>query len=193
MQRSETDIRLESANFVLRTMTVEDASLDWGSWLANPTTARMLNAKPRTLDLVERRTYVRSFDSLTSHLLGIWRKDCERLIGFWAIYVDLDRKEFLFNVLIGEAGDRDRGAQAETSDLIYAHFFEALDMKAALCTVSGQNEQMISYLRRRRWAPTGVTQRRSTTGDRMVTIHGFRLSKEDWRARFEEGWTEADA
>ena len=185
-------VRLESANFVLRTMTVADADLDWGSWLSNPTTARMLNAAPRKLELAERRAYVGKFDSRESYLLGIWRKVGDRLVGFWSIYVDPERKEFLFNVLIGSSDDRDRGAQKETSDLIYAHFFDVLGMDAVLCTVAGQNEQMIAYLKRRRWTQTGVSQRPSANGDRLIDIHHFRLSKEDWRARFDEGWTEAE-
>ena len=191
-QTSGVPIRLESANFVLRTMTLDDAALDWGGWLANPTTARMLNTAPRRMELAERQAYVRRFDSRASYLLGIWLKAQDRLIGFWSIYVDQERKEFLFNLLVGNSDDRDHGAQKETSDLIYAHFFDVLGMQAVRCTVAGQNEQMIAYLKRRRWTHTGTTQRPSATGDRLVVIHQSRLSKEDWRARFDEGWAEAE-
>ncbi|MBP6013329.1 MAG: GNAT family N-acetyltransferase [Alphaproteobacteria bacterium] len=188
---SGAPILLECADFVLRTMTLDDAALDWGGWLANPTTARMLNTKPRALDLAERQAYVRSFDSRSSHLVGIWTKGNDRLIGFWSIYVDFELREFLFNVLIGDASDRALGAQKQTSDAIYEYFFDKLGMSAVRCTVAGQNDQMIAYLRRRRWKPAGVTSRPSATGDRRVEIHHFRLSREDWRARFEDGWTEA--
>jgi RimJ/RimL family protein N-acetyltransferase len=185
-------IRLECANYLLRTMETADAALDWGGWLANPTTARLLNAAPRVLSVAEREAYIAAFDGRASHILGIWEKAGGALIGFWAIYIDETRREFLLNVLVGVAGARAKGAQNDTCDLIYEHFFDRLGMAAVRCTVSERNERMIDHLIRRRWTHVGSEEKPAADGMRPLVIHVFRLAREDWRARFEPGWREAE-
>ena len=181
-------ISLECAHYRLRTMTAADARPDWGSWLANPTTARLLNAAPRAMNEAERASYIARFDGRSCHLLGIWEKETGAFIGFWAIYVDEARREFLLNVVVGDLGARAKGAQNDTCDRIYEHFFNRLDMAAVRCTVSDRNDKMIDHLIRRRWTHVGTTVKPGTP---PATIHAFRLSREDWRARFEPGWQEA--
>lgn len=176
-------IRLESENFVLKTMEIPDAELDWGRWTANPTTARMLNAPRRVLSLTERQAYVSSFDSGNNHLLGIWEKPGGDLIGLWSIYVDEQRKEFLLNVLVGSSERRHNGALKETRHLIYQHFFEALGLESARCSVSAQNQQMIDFLLALQWERTGVSRKPSASGAGSVEIQQFRLPREVWRKR----------
>lgn len=180
-------ICLESANHLLRTMEPADALLDWGGWSANPTTARLLNAAPRAMSVGERQAYIARFDSKARHLLGIWEKDSARLVGLWAIYVNEAAREFLLNVLVGVGDARAKGAQDDTCELIYEHFFDRLDMLAVRCTVSERNEKMIRHLLQRRWTRVGASERESVAGERAVAIHLFRLSREDWRARVAEG------
>jgi RimJ/RimL family protein N-acetyltransferase len=181
-------IHLEDAGFILRTMEPADARLDWGGWLANPATARLLNTTPRTMNEAERAAYIARFDGRSCHLLGIWEKESGAFIGFWAIYVDEPYREFLLNVVVGDLGARAKGAQKDTCDLIYEHFFNTLGMAAVRCTVSDRNDRMIDHLIRRRWTHVGTTVKPGTP---PATIHAFRLSREDWRARFEPGWQEA--
>jgi RimJ/RimL family protein N-acetyltransferase len=186
-------ISLDCANYRLRTMTAADARLDWGGWLANPATARLLNAAPRTLSEAERAAYIARFDGRENHLLGIWEKGSDTLIGFWAIYVDTAARAFTLNVVVGDTSARAKGAQNDTCDLIYEHFFERLNMAAVRCTVSARNEKMIDHLIRRRWTHIGATTKPAVDGGSPLIIHAFRLTKEAWRMRSEPGWTEADS
>jgi hypothetical protein len=185
-------ISLECAKYRLRTMTAADARLDWGAWLANPTTARLLNAPPRALNEAQRAAYIARFDGRTCHLLGIWEKAGGAFIGFWAIYVDTKLREFVLNVVVGDMGARAKGAQNDTCDLIYEHFFERLNMAAVRCSVSARNEKMIDHLVRRRWTHVGATTKPAVDGGPPLVIHAFRLTKEAWRARSEPGWQEAE-
>jgi hypothetical protein len=186
-------ITLECANYRLRTMTGADARLDWGAWLANPATARVLNAAPRTLNEAQRAAYIARFDGRACHLLGIWEKAGDAFVGFWAIYVDARSREFVLNVVVGDTGARAKGAQNDTCDLIYDHFFNHLGMVTVRCTVSAENEKMIDHLIRRRWTHVGATTKPATGGGPPLVIHAFRLTKEAWRARSEPGWQEAES
>lgn len=179
--------RLESAGHILRTMEAADAALDWGGWLANPTTARMLNTTPRTLSLSEKQGYIAQFDSKAAHMLGIWEKGSDRLVGFWSIYVDEISKGFLLNVLVGVEDARAKGAQDDTCDLIYEHFFDQMGMKAVRCTVFQSNEKMIAHLAQRRWTRAGSSEKESATGAQPVKIYLYRLTRDDWRARVTAG------
>lgn len=164
-------------------MELGDAALDWGRWTANPTTARMLNAAPRVLSVAERQSYINSFDSRTGHLLGIWEKEHGELVGFWSVYVDEQRKEFLLNVLVGSSDRRHNGAVKETRHLIYRHFFEDLGMESVCCSVAGQNQQMIDFLLAHQWQRTGTARKPSAAGTGSVEIHQFRLTRDVWRRR----------
>jgi RimJ/RimL family protein N-acetyltransferase len=186
-------ISLDCANYRLRTMTTADAGLDWGAWLANPATARLLNTAPRTMSEAERAAYIARFDGRENHLLGIWEKASNTFIGFWAVYIDTSAREFVLNVVVGDTSARAKGAQNDTCDLIYEHFFERLNMTAVRCTVSARNEKMIDHLIRRRWTHVGATTKPAVDGGPPLIIHAFRLTKEAWRARSEPGWTEAES
>ena len=183
---SGVKIRLESTHYLLRTMEAADAALDWGRWLANPATARMLNAKPRTLSEDERRAYIERFDSRTSHLLGIWDRETEAFVGFWSVYVDERSKEFLINVLVGSNEHRHQGALKETRYHIYRHFFDTLGLNAVRCTVVGSNKKMIAFITENRWIEIGITRGPALDGTGMINIHQFRLGREVWEERREE-------
>lgn len=187
MQPAFTDrASLESEHYLLRPMVPADAFLAWGDWTADPETALALNATPRTLDVAARQKYIASFDRKVGHLIGIWQKKGGSLVGFWAVYVDEASKEFLLNVLVGEDRAREQGALKETRDLLYEYLFNERGMKAARCTVVAQNEKMIAFLRRHHWRQIASSQRAAPTAGGSVDVLAFRLSREDWRKRFEE-------
>lgn len=164
-------------------MQEADADLDWGRWIANPTTARLLNAAPREMSIAERRAYIARFDSRTSYLLGIWRRADDHLAGFWSIYIDPKLNAFTLNVLVGSADDRDQNALKETRDLLYPLFFEQLGLENALCSVTSRNEQMIAFLKRQRWTHEGTIQKPSATGSGSTDVLHFKLTREAWRQR----------
>lgn len=180
---SGAKLSLNSATYLLRTMEMADAELAWGRWTENPTTARLLNTTARAMTVTERRAYIAAFDSRSSYLLGIWEQSSNDLVGFWSIYVDQQRKEFLLNVLVGSSDRRHKGAIKETRHLIYQHFFEGLGMESVRCSVTGQNHQMIAFLLEHRWVREGASRKPAASGSGAVDIHHFRLTRDIWRAR----------
>src|SRR6267378_4216155 len=107
-------IRLETPHFVLRHIEFADVTPRWGAWLADPAKARMINAPVRALDVEALHKYVHDHDRIAGHVLGIFTKTAGEMVGFWAVYVDWERSEFLLSVLIGERGRQSRDARDET-------------------------------------------------------------------------------
>lgn len=185
-------VEFESPNLILRAMQASDAQLDWGRWFLNAEAAKHLNMAPRNLSVEERRAYIARFNSRDAYMIGIWRKSDNRFVGFWSIYVDLPKLEFYLNIIVGDEGDRDQGIRSESTDRLYQYFFNDLQMRAALCTVSDTNPRLLKLLKRLRWGHIGTTSKPSASGEGTVAIHKLRLSREAWLKRSEPGWTPAE-
>jgi hypothetical protein len=175
-------IALETPAYVIRTLEPGDASETWRDWLADPETARMLNARPSQMDVDTVRDYIASFDRMRAHLLGIFEKETGRLVGIRAVYVDRKRSEFLVNVLVGEKDARSKGARTHSRAVVYRHFFEDFDLKTARATVVADNATVLAGLAKRGWIPDGADVRARATGEGTVEIRKFHLPRDVWRS-----------
>lgn len=176
-------IRLETPTYVVRTLQPGDAARDWNDWLTDPQTLRNLNARATTMTEKDLQAYIARFDRTTSHILGIFKKDTDRLIGVRSVYINPARKEFLMNVLIGERGARNQGARSETRDVIYRFFFEEFDLHAARCTVVSTNEAVLRVLARNGWVHEHTDKKSAVTGQGFVELLSFRLTREVWQQK----------
>ena len=176
-------IRFETPHYIVRTLEDADATADWGRWLSDPATAHNLNARPEARSREQILAYINSFDRATAHLLGIFEKDTNRLIGIRALYIHPTRSEFLVNVLVGEAGARNKGARAETSAAMYRYFFEELGFEAACCTVLATNDAILRVMDRNGWVRERTDRKPAATGQGIVEIHTFRLTRDAWRKK----------
>ena len=176
-------ISLETPNFLVRTMELDDIGPGWQDWLKDPVTARNLNARPESLSEETLRNYVRSFDRAKAHLLGIFEKEWGRLIGLRAIYVNPETGEFLVNVLIGESDARNKGARSQSREVMYRYFFEEMDLKSAVCTVVSTNETTLKVMDRNGWVHEGSTRKPAADGQGFVELLTFRLTREEWRRK----------
>jgi RimJ/RimL family protein N-acetyltransferase len=174
-------VRLETPNYILRTLEPDDASDAWSNWLQDDQTVRMLNARPELLTAQAMRDYVSRADHITSHVLGIFEKETGQLVGIRAIYVDLERREFQVNVLVGETQARNKGARTETRNVLYQHFFEDRDLLAARCTILAHNEQVLRLMDRGGWVHEHTDFKPSVNGGPAVELRHFRMSRESWR------------
>jgi RimJ/RimL family protein N-acetyltransferase len=180
-------IALETRDYVVRTLEKGDASETWRDWLADPETARMLNAKPTQMTVETVRNYIASFDRTRAHLLGIFEKATGRLVGIRAVYVDHKRREFLVNVLVGDKAARNKGARTQSRAAVYRYFFEDLDLDIARATVVAENKAVLTGMSRRGWIDDGPERKAEAMGGGKVEIHRFRLPRDVWRA-FAAAW-----
>lgn len=174
-------LALESEHFTLRSLTSEDARLDWGNWLADPATAAAVNAVPRLLTPAERETYVAGMDNQTSYLLGVFEKSTGTLVGIWTIYVDPARREFLLSVMMAPLYGRNQGALTETREPIYRHFFHVLGMEAARISVMASNTHVLERLKRQPWTLEHRSHTRAAgTREALAEVCHFRMTKTAW-------------
>lgn len=181
--RAPLAIALETPDFVVRTLEPGDAGEAFREWLADPETARMLNAPARRLSAETVRDYIASFDRVKAHLLGIFEKVTGRLVGIRAVYVNWPQREFLVNVLVGETADRNKRARAQSSDATYRYFFENLDLEQARATVVADNAVVLHVMQTRGWIADGHETKPDAAGQGDVQILRFRLPRDIWRRR----------
>ncbi|MEQ1867680.1 MAG: GNAT family protein, partial [Micropepsaceae bacterium] len=174
-------IRLETPNYLLRTLEPSDATASWGDWLTDPAAAQNLNARPVHMTIADIRAYVDKFDRATSHLLGIFAKETNALIGIRSIHIDWQRREFLVNVLVGESEARNKGARGETRTVMYRYFFEELGLDAARCSVLSTNAPMLDVMKRNGWLHEHISRKPEANGQGDVELHHFRLTRDAWR------------
>ncbi len=176
-------ITLETPDYIVRTLEPGDPTEPWRAWLTDPQTARNLNARPTEMseEIVSR--YIASFNRTTSHLLGIFEKQTGKLIGIRAIYINLGRREFLVNVLIGESEARNKGARTQTRTVMYRYFFEDMNLETARCTAVADNAQILKVLEQNGWIRERTEKKTEASGDGFIQLHHFRLPRNVWRRK----------
>lgn len=182
IQLTPRQIRLETAHYVVRTLGPGDRTEAWQDWLTDPLTSRMLNAKPERLSKEALDQYIASFDGATKHLLGIFDKETQDLVGVRAIYIDPQARAFLVNVLIDRDARR-KGARSETRTVMYRYFFEEMDLLTAYASVVEGNEPVLKVMRENGWIEGPGEAKPSATGTGSIQLRNFRLPREVWREK----------
>lgn len=154
--------------------------LDWGSWLADPATAAVLNSVPRELSVGERRQFISHIDNKSSYLLGIFEKRSARMVGIWAIYVDLTEREYLLNILVGPGDRRNQGALTETREPIYRHFFMELGMNAARINVMANNTYVLGRLKKQPWTLEHKSKMEQPGHAEPKEVCHLKMTKQAW-------------
>lgn len=176
-------IALETPDYIVRTLEPGDATEPWRHWLTDPQTARNLNARPEPMSDEVVRKYIASFNRTTSHLLGIFEKQTGRLIGIRAIYIDLARREFLVNVLVGESEARNKGARTQTRTVMYRYFFDDMGLETARCTAVADNAQILKVIEQNGWIRDRTERKTAASGEGFVQLYHFRLPRNVWRRK----------
>ncbi len=174
-------ILLESEHYVLRTLTPEDASEQACAWLADPKTAEMINAPPRALTLDEFKDYISNHDGISGLIVGIFSKARAAHIGFWAIYIDWERKEFQFNLLIGDRRPGEPGARHETEPVLYEYLFGELGLETMRCSVLSKNRAIDERFERVGIIADHTSYKASASGGAFVEIRHYSVSREKWQ------------
>jgi hypothetical protein len=181
--RAPFDIKIDTPNYVVRTLEESDDMGRWGDWLGDPNTARMLNAVPKKMTADDFKKYVRRFDRIESHLLGIFRREDGELIGMFSNYIDWRRSEFLMNLIIGDVPERKTHVRHETSWRVNRYFFEQLDLKFQRATTLATNVPAIRALEEKRWTLSGRTTKPAADGKGVVEVLLYTRSREVWASQ----------
>lgn len=175
--RQPVSISYETENAFVRELELSDASETICNWMANPETAKALNAPARALSLDDLRKYIAGHDRITGHLLGIFDKRNGKLVGLWSVYVDWQHNEFLINVLVAERIGGELGALKETGRPLYEFMFLKLGMSAMCFNMLESNDRITSRMLRQ---PDHKSRVQSQSGEGQETIMHYRTTRERW-------------
>jgi RimJ/RimL family protein N-acetyltransferase len=177
-------IHLDCGDYVMRTVTGDDASDRWGRWLLDPEATYRLNVQPKGHTTAELVRYVASFDQRTRILLGFFKKDSGLHLGITRVDIDEKLGHARISTLIGEPDYRRKGVSKAASRPFRDYFFETLGLKMLVARPLSHNQPSINYLitsgfRFDKRAPRHV---KSFFDDTMLDLLYFSLSREAWRA-----------
>jgi RimJ/RimL family protein N-acetyltransferase len=176
-------IRIDCGGFLIRTLTVDDASDRWANWMDDPKNLRLVNATPQHMTKSDIVTYIKQFDQRSHLLLGIVDKKNGTLVGTFRIDIDYALNRCLV-FLIGEPKYRHWFLMTDIKVPFYDLIFETLDLKMMLATVLASNRALIGFLLRLGWSLDKTIERhvKSQTDDSMLDLCFFSYSRDAWRA-----------
>jgi len=178
-------VRIESDEYLLRTLTVDDASDRWAGWMSDPEVMRMLNAPARKMSREDIIGYIKTFDQRSDLLLGIFEKQEGQHIGFFTINADYALSQGIVNLLIGEAKYRRHGVLSVLRLQFAEYFFETLGLKTMMATALKRNQIILDTLLKAGWVlnRTLTGHVKSHLDGEMLDLCLLSLSREVWRAR----------
>ena len=181
---AKKQVRLETARFLVRNARLDDASEQWGQWMADAEASHMLNAAAKALSKAEVESYIRMFDQRTHLLLVIVEKASEQILGCFRIDIDEKLHRFLVSMIVGEPGYRHKGIMNELTVPFRDYFFDTLKLKTMLGMVLSHNEPVIRYLEKTGLNLDKKIERhvKSRTSDAMLDMCFFSQTAEAWRA-----------
>jgi RimJ/RimL family protein N-acetyltransferase len=174
---------LDCGQYILRTITVDDATDRWAHWIEDPEASYMLNAPSRTMTKNDLVAYIKGFDQRTHILIGIFEKATGLLLGFLRNDVDFATGQFLVSMIIGEPEYRNSGVTNAVTVPFRDYFFETLEMKVMLATALAHNRPIIHYLYSTGWTLDRTIKRhiKSNLDDQMFDLCLFSQTREAWR------------
>jgi RimJ/RimL family protein N-acetyltransferase len=176
-------VRLDCGKYLVRSLTTDDASDRWASWMEDPEAGAMLNAPAQVMKKSDIAAYIASFDQRSRLLLGIFEKAAGQLLGFLRIDVDHGSGRFLVSMLIGEPEYRNRGVTNDITVPFRDYFFETLGLTTMLATALSHNRPIIHYLLKSGWTLDQTLARhvKSHADGTMLDLCFFSLTRDAWR------------
>lgn len=187
-----TELRFETAHYLVRPLTKGDVSVAWGSWLLDPTTAQLLNTPSRKLSRRELEAYVEQFDNRDKIILGIFHRPSGTHIGIVTLIVSQGGHDVLANIIIGDDNFRSVGGMVELKAIrtaIHNDFLITKGFRSAFASVVAHNTRMIAYLKLSGWDLVRRTMSRPSATGEMVELLLFRLTQANYIRREGKSWT----
>jgi RimJ/RimL family protein N-acetyltransferase len=175
-------IVIDTPNYVVRTAEEGDNFGNWCTWMNDPATMRMLNAVPQQLTPDDYTRYVRAHNRTNQHLLGIFRRTDNQLVGLWSVYVDWPGSEFLVNLIVGDAPERKTHVRHETAWRVNRYFFETLGLRFQRANTLATNIPAIRALEEKSWVHTARGMAPAADGQGKVEVLQYSRTYEVWKS-----------
>jgi RimJ/RimL family protein N-acetyltransferase len=175
---------IDCGDYIMRTITAEDATDRWAHWMEDREASEMLNAPRVAMTRDDLVAYIKTFDQRTRILIGIFEKSSSLLLGFLRNDVNFETGQFLVSMIIGEPGYRNSGVTNAVTVPFRDYFFGTLGMKVMMATALAHNKPIIHYLYATGWTLDKTLERhiKSHKDERMYDLCFFSQTREAWQA-----------
>jgi RimJ/RimL family protein N-acetyltransferase len=182
---AKKEVRIDSGDFLIRTLVLEDASDRWAAWMADPEVQYALNAPPRSTTRVEIEDYIKKFDQRSNLLWGIFDQRTGAHIGFFTVHADYALKQGIVNLLIGEPEYRKHGVLSTIRKQFAEYFFETLGLETMMASALARNEIIVNTLLKAGWKVDKLLREHTIdhAGQAKLDLYLLSLSRENWRQR----------
>lgn len=186
-------IQLETSNYIVRTLSAEDASDSWLAWLRDPEVVGPINSPPIELTREELQEFIQDFDNRSLWLFGVFDKTTGKHVGVYEIKINELHRRATFNVFIGDKTHWGRNAVIETRASLLDYFFEQCGIEKAIGKPLARNFPMLYNYKAQGWRLEGILwgQCRSALGGRRLHQYQFGLLRSEWRKKAVKGVTDA--
>lgn len=177
-------VLLDTARFIVRSMTPEDINERYLAWLGDPEITATLNVAPRNMTRAQMVEYVRKFDNKASFHFGVFTREGNRLIGIYSVYCDFKDRLAQTNVVIGEKEFWGKKVVIETRAAIIDFLFDRMNMEKIWGRPIARNMPAIFNYKAQGFRCEGVLHKhlRDPSGKRIDQIM-FGLLRDEWRGR----------
>jgi RimJ/RimL family protein N-acetyltransferase len=176
-------VRIESDEYLIRTLTMDDASDRWAGWMSEPEVMHMLNVAPRKMTRSDIVNYIKDFDQRSDLLLGIFDKRSGTHIGFFTINADYTLSQGVVNLLIGDPAYRHHGVLSVIRRQFAEYFFENLGLKTMMASALKRNQIILDTLLKGGWILNRTLKQhvKSHSDGTMLDLCLLSLSRDTWR------------
>lgn len=140
---AKRSINVLSANYLIRSLTADDASGPLINWLGDSRVMRGLNLPMREWNVPTLRKFLDSFDNFTSHIAGIIDRTNGRLIGFYTLDVNLLQRTGHITSAIGDTDYVGKRVLYETGPVFVRHMLNHYDMDKISARILASNRQAL--------------------------------------------------
>ena len=116
-------VRLETKNYIVRTLTAQDATDNWLRWSRDPEIMKPINMPVIEMSREQLQNYIRTFDRRSGYVFGIFDKTTDEHVGIYQLKVSPIQRTVTFNVLIGQKSHWGRNAVLETREVLLDFYF----------------------------------------------------------------------
>jgi RimJ/RimL family protein N-acetyltransferase len=182
--RVPAPIAIDTPNYLMRTLTLDDATERWGAWFADADVRVALNMPDRPQTKADMQIYIRAFDQESKVLLGIFDKESGLLVGIFANYIDWKSGQFACNTVVGEAAYRSRGVMMEVTPPFRDYFFGTRGLKVMTATALSNNRAIRAYLEKTGWTLHQVLKGhvKSHSDGSMLDLCHYSITADAWWA-----------
>ena len=181
------EIKIESGKYLIRSLTIEDASERLAAWFSDPNVHHALNARARSWSKDEVVNYIKEFNQMSKLLLGIFEKRSALPIGIFTILINQKTGQGLINILIGDAdyrnkGMRTRGLLVDIGVPFYDYIFQSLELTELLASALARNKIIINMLVNHGWKldQTLKGHQKSNSDGSMLDVCLYSLTRHSW-------------